>query len=474
MGTKLRTYVDVMALHNEVTGSCNFCVVKMPNNETFKFAVDCGLFQERENDNLNRDFPFDADKLDWVLVTHNHVDHTGRLPLMVKKGYRGDILCTNATKMLMPLALVDSCKVLKDLANRTHTRQLYNETDVNSAISQLHAVEFEETVRLNRYIKATFFSNGHLLGAAVILIQIQYEKEEPINLLFTGDYNNKNMFFDVKDLPSWVKKLPLTVVNESTYGDMDSEEIIPCFRKNVKKKMETTGGTIIIPVFSLGRSQEILSILHKMQDDGDLDVSIPIYFDGKLAIKYTHIYLKDGFGLKDEMLDFLPDNLTYVDEDIREKVLAETSETKIIVTTSGSGGYGPAPLYFQKYVANPNTLIHFTGFLFEDSLGRKLKESPIGDFVKVNGLILKKFAEVNFTSEFSAHAKADEMIEFLNQFENLKSVLVNHGEIDVKDNFAKRIAAEIERVKYVGVLDRHYFFRVGPWGITKSVSTKFE
>lgn len=183
MGTKLRTYVDVMALHNDVTGSCNFLVVKMPTNEMFKIVVDCGLFQEKENDGNNRDFPFDAEKIDCVLVTHNHVDHTGRLPLLTRKGYRGDILCTPATKMLMPLALADSCKVLKDTSRRNNTKQLYDEVDVQETVAMLKEVEFGKTIKLNRYMKATFFKNGHLLGAALILIQIQYENEEAINLL---------------------------------------------------------------------------------------------------------------------------------------------------------------------------------------------------------------------------------------------------------------------------------------------------
>jgi len=469
MGTKLRSYVDVMALHNDVTGSCNFLVVKMPTNETFKIAVDCGLFQERENDCFNKDFPFDVDKLDYVFVTHNHVDHTGRLPLLVKKGYRGEIICTSATKMLMPLALADSCKVLRDTARRNNTKQLYNEEDVGETIALLRNVEYEETIKLNRYMRVTFFKNGHLLGAAMILLQISYEEEEPINLLFTGDYNNKNMFFDVPELPKWVRKLPVTVVQESTYGDMDSGEIVPCFKNNI---LANPDKTIIIPVFSLGRSQEILKILRQMQDSGELDKNIPIYFDGKLGIKYTHIYLKDGFGLNDECLDFLPHNLQFVDEGIRDMIL-EDNNPKIIVTTSGSATYGPAPLYLEKFVGNPNTLIHFTGFLFEGSLGRRLKETPDGEFVKINGIVLRKHAQVEYTSEFSAHAKADEMIEFLNGFENLKSVLVNHGEIDVKDKFAERIASET-KAKVVGVLDRSYFFRVSPWGIVKSFSTKFE
>ena len=470
MGTKLRCFVDVMALHNGVTGSCNFLVVKIPStSETFRIAVDCGLFQERENDCYNKDFPFDAEKVDFVFVTHNHVDHTGRLPLLVKKGFKGDIICTSATKMLMPLALTDSCKVLRDTARRNNQKQLYTEEDVNETVALLRNVEYEETIKLNKYMKATFFKNGHLLGASMILLQIQFEDEDAINLLFTGDYNNKNMFFDVPELPKWVRKLPITVVHDSTYGNMDSEEIVPCFKKNISEK---TDGTTIIPVFSLGRCQEILKILKEMQADGQLDVNIPIYLDGKLAIRYTNIYLKDGFGLNDDCLNFLPSNLEFVDEANRDFIM-ESTENKIVVTTSGSASYGPAPLYLGKYIGDKAALIHFTGFLFEGSLGRRLMETAEGSYVKVNGIILKKYAEVKFTSEFSAHAKADEMIEFLNGFKNLKSVLVNHGESEVKDIFAERIASETD-AKTVGVLDRNYFFRISPWGIVKSFSTKFE
>lgn len=470
MGTKLRTYVDVMALHNDVTGSCNFLVVKMPTNETFKIAVDCGLFQEKENDLYNKDFPFEAKKVDYVFVTHNHIDHTGRLPLLIKKGYKGQIYCTPATKMLMPLALTDSCKVLKDISRRNNTKQLYDEHDVFETVASLKEVDFEETININRYIKVTFFKNGHLLGAAMILFQIQYNDEDAINLLFTGDYNNKNVFFDVPELPNWVKELPLTIIQESTYGNMDSSEIETCFMDNISKNMEN-GGISVIPVFSLGRSQEILKELKEMQVKGTLDKSIPIYFDGNLAIKYTKIYLKDGFGLNDDCLNFLPENLTYVDESIRETII-NNNESKIIVTTSGSGSYGPAPLYFQKYLTNPNALIHFTGFLFEGSLGRMLKDAKVGDFVKVSGILLKKYAKIQYTSEFSAHAKADEMISFLNGLKNIKAVLVNHGEVDVKEKFAQRIANEVN-AKDVAILDRNYFFRISPWGIEKSCSTKF-
>jgi len=470
MGQKLRTYVDLMAMHNEVTGSCNLLVVKFPTNEKVKILVDCGMFQELENEQYNRDFSFVPSSIDYVFVTHNHVDHTGRLPLLVRKGYVGDIYCTPATKMLMPLALRDSFKVLKDLARRNNTKQLYTENDVFETVAKLKSVEFEETVKIHRYIKATFFKNGHLLGAACILLQIQFEDEEPINLLFTGDYNNKNVFFDVPDLPKWVTDLPISIVQESTYGTMDSSEITYHFKEDIFKKAKD-GGTIIIPVFSLGRCQEILKVLRDMQSENLLDKNIPVYLDGNLAIRYTKIYLKDGFGLNDDSLDFLPENFTYVDDDLRNKLMDKSTD-KIIVTTSGSGNYGPAPLYFQNYIGDENTLFYFTGFLFEGSLGRKLKETETGDYVKITGMIHKKYAEINFTSEFSAHAKADEMLDFLKNFKQIQAVLVNHGEAEVKDVFAKRISSEVE-TKGVAVLDRNYFFRLSPWGIAKAVSTKF-
>ena len=470
MGTKQRTYVDVMSLHSKVTGSCNFLVVKMPTKETFRIIVDCGLFQERENSQFNKEFPFNVEELDYVLVTHNHIDHIGRLPLLVKKQYSGYIYCSPATKTLIPLALEDSYRVLKDVSKRNNEEKLYSDEDVRETVKKLKEVEFEKTIELNRYIKVTFFKNGHLLGAALILIQIHFEDEEPINLLFTGDYNNMNSFFNVPELPDWVKELPITIVQESTYGNMDSSEMIPCFRKNISEKMKN-GGTIVIPVFSLGRSQEILKTLRDMQDIGELDPNIPVYLDGKLAINYTLIYLKDGFDLNDDCLDFLPHDTTFVDSMIRGDII-ESKDPKIIVTTSGSGSYGPAPFYLQNYLGDKNALVHFTGYLFEDSLGRRIKETPDGEFVKVGGFVLKKYAQVEFTAEYSAHAKADEMIDFLKKFTNLKSVLVNHGETETKEIFAKRIADQTD-VKKVAILNREYFFRISPWGIVKSLPTEF-
>lgn len=471
MGAKDRLYADIMAVHPEVTGSCLLVIVKQPDGTTVKFIVDCGLFQERKYSKNNESLPFIPENIDFCLVTHNHVDHTGRLPFLVSKGFNKEIYTSETTAKLLPYALEDSYKVLKDVYKRQNKAPLYSESDVIQTTKLVHPCKFQTTVQIRENIKATFFMNGHLMGAASILVQISYPGYEDINLFFTGDYNGKNMFFDVPALPDWVLDLPLTLVQESTYGDMDSSEISKCFKNNILECLNN-GGTVVAPVFSLGRSREILYELKCMQDEGSLDPNIPIYFDGKLAIRYTLLYIRDGLDIKESMKEFMPRNTQYVDKTNRCDVLAST-ETKIILTTSGMGSYGPAQVYIPEYLTRKNVLIHFTGYTTEGTLGDRLKKAKIGEPVQVGGTFVKKQARVEYTSEYSAHGKADEMIAFLKQFRNLKIVLVNHGETQTKQIFAERIVDEVN-TKRVGILGDGYFFRVNPYGLVKSLSTKFE
>lgn len=471
MGSKERFYADVMAMHPEVTGSCNLVIVKLPNGETIRFIVDCGLFHEKAHDELNSKLAFKPENIDFCLVTHNHVDHTGRLPLLVKEGFLGPIYATETTCKLLPHALSDTFRILTDVAKRKNQKCLYAEVDLSRTLDLLKPCKFNETIDVSNNVKVTFLKNGHLIGASMIVVQLTYPGYEDINLKFTGDYNSENIFFDVEPIPKWVLDLPLTVIQEATYGTMNSDEVEKVFENNVIKHIEK-GATVIAPVFSLGRAQKILYVLKCMQDDGRLDRSIPIYFDGKLGIKYTNLYLNDELGLKEEMKDFLPDNLTFVDKSTRMDVVA-SSKCKIIVTTSGMGSYGPAQTYIFEYITRKNALIHFTGYTAEGTLGRKLKDAEANGPVEISGALFKKRATVEYTTEFSDHAKADEMIDFLNQFTDLKLVLINHGEAETKTEFCNRVIEEVE-VKNVGNLGRGYFFRINHYGLVKTLSTKFE
>lgn len=472
MGSKERFYADIMALQPEVTGSCNLVIVNYPNGEKTRFIVDCGLFQESDYSQYNASFPFNAENIEFCVVTHNHVDHTGRLPLLVKKGFTGEIYTSKATAILLPLALADSYKVLKDVAKRNNAKQLYSESDVAETLRHVSATEeYTKSVDINPNIKLTMFKNGHLIGAALILIQVRYKGYPNINLLFTGDYNNKNIFSNIPKLRKAVKTLPLTIIQESTYGTTNSDEVTECFEENVLNCIKS-GGTVVNMAFSLGRFQEILYKLKTMQDEGKLSTDIPIFADGTLGLRYTALFSKEELEIKPEAVDFLPQNLCFVNKENRAQVL-ESDECKIIVTTSGMGSYGPAPQYIIKYIKQEKCLIQFTGFTTEGTLGARLKSAENGDIVSIGGMLCTKRARVEYTTEFSAHAKADEMIEFLQQFEDIKLILVNHGETSVKEEFAKRILQEVNS-KNVGILNREFLFRVGPYGFIKTISTKFE
>lgn len=477
MGNSCRTYVDIMALHKEVTGSCILLIVKLPNNTVKRIVIDCGLFQEVEYSELNKNLPFDPQNIDFVIITHNHVDHTGRLPYLVKKGYRGKIYMSEDTSKLIGNALEDSYKVLKKKAKMNNESPLYSEDDVYQTLQLVKPIPFGAAIPLDSNIKLTAFMNGHLQGALVGLLQVKYrdgsgQHYEDINILFTGDYNNKNVFFDVTPIPKWVFQLPISIIQEATYGNMDSSEIEPVFEQNVLSSI-AEGKDIIVPVFSLGRTQEILYLLKTWQLNGKLDPNIPIYYDGKLGARYTKLYKDQDLNIKPECKDFEPQNLQYVFDSDERRTLVEDGMQKIILCTSGMGSYGPAQMYLPIYLKRSNALIHFTGYCAEGSLGRRLYECANGDIVSVAGLEVVKKADVKFTKEFSAHAKADELIAFLKFFEDIRLLLINHGEIGTKEIYSQRVLREVDP-KNVAILGRDYFYRIDGYGFVKSISTKFE
>lgn len=476
MGNTNRFHVDIMALHKEVTGSCILNIIKFPDGRTKKILVDCGLFQETEYGELNKNLPFNPADIDYVLITHNHVDHTGRLPLLFRNGYRGDVHMSYTTTKLIPLALEDSYKVLKNKAKMNNEPQLYSDTDVDEVLQHIKGHPYEESIWLDENVKITLFKNGHLPGAVLILMQIRYHDNdkhyEDINMLFTGDYSNKNFFFDVPAIPKWVHQLPVTIIQESTYGAMDSTDIEYVFKDNILNAVEQKK-EIVIPVFSLGRSQEIMYLIRQWQQEGLIDKDLPIYLDGKLAWRYTNLYLKDRLDINEEAKSFLPENFTFVaDSEMRKSIMAD-NQPKIILTTSGMGSYGPAQTYLPAYLKRKNALIHFTGYCAEGTLGRRLYDCAKDCTVDVAGLLVKKLADVEFTSELSAHAKADELIDFLRPFEDIKLLLINHGDSEKKDIYASRAIDEIDP-KNVGILGRDYFFRIDGYGLVKSMTSKFE
>lgn len=497
---KSNMYVDILALHNEVTGSCIHCTVKFPNKEKINFLVDCGLFQEKEYNYLNYSLPFNTCDISFVLVTHNHIDHIGRVPFLFKKvknskgkyqKFNGKVYASNITAGLMPIALKNTAEILSNdnLRNSNKYKKvvtdasiplymlndaLYNMDDVNEAMEHVEGVPYNKGIKVHPNITVTFISNGHLLGASSILVKISYKGEKPIYLFFSGDYAKSNTFFDVLPITKNITSLPVNVIEEATYGTTSSSTIVNVWDESVISAINNKE-TCICPVFSLGRAQEILLKLRLLQKSGRLSTDIPIYFDGKLAIEYTNFYLSHLDYLKqDESIrNFIPSNLKIVNSyEMRNSLLSDRN-TKIILTTSGMGSYGPAQIYLPYYISRPKCTITFCGYTTPNSLGRKLISVNEGEIFELNGIMTKKMAKVVETNEFSGHAKKEDLIELLKNFTNIKTVLINHGEKNTKVSYAKNVLDEVSP-KSVAILSRKNYIRIGAYGLIKTYPSNLD
>lgn len=425
-------FVEISTVHSEVTGSCHICDVRFPNGKKTRFLVDLGLFQERLYDGLNFNLPFDTSNVEFVLVTHNHTDHIGRLPMLAARNYNKPIFCTDITKALMSHSLNDTQCILSRACKSQKIAPIYSLNDIKKTLGLTKGIEYETLTKITENISVECVQNGHLLGADSIFVKISYSGCDPIYLFFSGDYSNQNAFFHVNPIPKYIRELPINIILESTYGLTSTNDVIPCFSDNIIDAI-SRNYTVICPVFSLGRTQEILLFLKNMQLNGKLSCSIPIYLDGKLAKTYTDFYIEHSYLFKPEAQDFIPKNLSYVDKNIRRNLIADNS-CKIILTSSGMGTYGPAPVYIKGYIENENALIHFTGYAAEGTLARKLADTGENEKIEISKIQYVKKCHIKYTSEFSAHAKSDELVRLIKSFTNPKLVLLNHGNFDAKQN----------------------------------------
>ena len=476
---KADMYLDVTALHEEVTGSCILCTVRYPDASKTQFIVDCGLFQEEKYQQNNYSFPFVPKDVEFMLVTHTHIDHIGRIPKLFKDGFSGKIYTSTLASELMPIALTNTAEILSSSSQKNskkknlidssvpifdNTKPLFDVDDVNGAMENVVGLEYNKTFKVNEHIDVTLFKNGHTLGACCIIVKVHYKGQEPIYAFFTGDYNEKNTFFDVDEIPQKYRDLPINFITESTYGDKKKDIIQPVFDNLVLESMKNSE-TLIILVFAFGRMQEIKNRLKILQDEGKLSKDIRIFSDGSLAHSYDDFYKLNADHLN--VKNFMPANVEIVQGYEHRNTILTDRKPKIILTTSGMGNYGPAQVYLPAYISRPKCTIIFGGYTAENTLGRKLQDVTPGELFDLNGVMTYKRAKVYTTTEFSSHAKQDELIDMMRKFTNLKTVLINHGDAGVKEIFAKVIAKEINP-KHVAILGPKHTMRVGAYGLLKS------
>jgi metallo-beta-lactamase family protein len=474
MGDQFKFRVDIFSEHENVTGSCTQVTIHMPDGKV-KFLIDCGLYQgdeyAKEGEKVSSElrnrapFSFEPEDIQFVLVTHNHTDHVGRLPLLYKRGYTGLIHTTKDTSKMLSLSLGDSEKVLKMNADENGFSQLYAMSDVRTTLENVASHDFEKWFEPYPGIKVIFFMNGHLIGSALTFIHISAPGCEPIDILAMGDYKANNAFFAVRELPFWVSKIPINIITESTYGHIDSTEAErPVFANNIIELLETKN-LILIPVFSLARGQEIMYELKKLQESGRLSKDIPIYADGRLFIDYCNMY-KYRLNISENMKDFYPANLNFMNKEIRD-VIIKSHMKKIILTTSGMANHGPAQEYIPKIIERKDSAIHFVGYTAPTTLGYHLINAKEGEIVQIGDVPKKKKCEVRTTGEFSTHAKRDELLDFLKQFDNINSLLIQHGEMAVKEKFSEYCKQNLDNCKRIEILGNGNTVCLSSWKIEK-------
>ena len=465
----LKVYVS--AYHNEVTGSRFLVVVERPDGVTYRILVDYGYFQEPKYRYLNYVDDLNPENIDAIIITHNHIDHTGLLPKAVRQGYRNKIYMTEITQELIGDFLYDSAEQQEenawDMQNRypdeAHKfNPLFYAEDVKKTLDLCVGVGYRKTLEILPGIKLTFWENAHILGAGMVLLQCSYPNMKSINYLFTGDFKFANSFTRVPMFPKWFRNMELIMFCESTYGTTKKEDIKQCFRANILEAFERKQD-ILIGAFAQDRMQGILYDFKLMQDEGLIPPEYQICVDGPLGISTCDRYRSILEWYNPSRKDFMPKGVRYMNHKSREYIF-EAGIPKIVITTSGMLNNGPAREYVPMFLGRENALIHLVGYAAEETMARKLLDAKRDDVVRFGGAVYKKKAVIKTTREKTSHATEEELIELINMFNNIKFLGINHGNTDVKDDFCDDVLMECPNVDQVGILDRAHmysFYRLG-------------
>lgn len=436
-----------------VTGSSHLLTLE----DGFTILLDCGLFQGRGKHlwDWNNEWLFDPREVDCLILSHAHIDHSGRVPQLVKDGFDGNIYSTHATRSLCNIMLMDSAKIqerdvewynkkiLKKRKKATHAlrRPLYTTEDVAPAMDKFITTGYNHWVYINDRVQILFRDAGHILGSASVTLKVK-ENGEWRTVGFTGDIGrpDRPILRDPKPMPEVD-----ILISESTYGDKLHEskpEQSETFLQILKTACVEKQGKLIIPAFSVGRTQEIVYMLDQMENAGILP-HIPVYVDSPLAVNATMV-----FGSHPECFDnhlhnymlvdenpFGFNDLHYVKDVETSKWLNEFKGPCIIVSSSGMMNAGRVKHHLFHSIDQKNDTFLIVGYCSPDTPGGMLKNGI--ERIKLFGEWKEVRAEVKVMDSFSAHADKKEILDFIeNQKDSVKKLFLVHGELDVQKSFA--------------------------------------
>lgn len=426
-----------------------------------KFILDCGLYQGQEKEiMLNTDqFVFNPEEIDFMLLSHAHIDHSGRIPKLYVDGFRGPVYATKATCDLCSIMLPDSGYIQEsevEWLNRKRKREgkhevppLYTYDDAIDSLSLLEKVQYNEIVQIDKNIKVRFTDAGHMLGSSVIEVWVTEDGQEQ-KLVFTGDLGNNDI--PLLREPSMVEETDILIM-ESTYGDRvhdKKEDKAKEFLDIVSTTLEK-GGNVIIPSFAVGRTQEILYELQKSKQSEDpafrreFDeiMNAPVYVDSPLATSATEVFLKnldclDEFVQEDlkegkHPLEFPGLRFTKSVEDSRE--LNENANKSIIISASGMCEVGRIKHHLKHNLWRHDSTILFVGYQAIGTLGRKIVDGA--KKVKIFGEDITVNANVQYIEAFSGHADKEGLIKFVESFSKRpKQIFLVHGDEEAQISLA--------------------------------------
>lgn len=447
--------VSFLGAAKTVTGSCYYIETK-----TSRFLVDCGMFQGHSKEEaLNEEpFPFNPAEIDFMLLTHAHTDHSGRIPKLFKEGFHGEIITTKASAELCGIMLPDSGHIQEfenEWTNRKRERAglppvnpLYTCQDAINCMKLFRSVSYGEAIKPAEGIKVRFNDAGHILGSSIIELWVE-ENGEQTKAVFSGDLGNMNIPI-LRD-PEAIESADYLFI-ESTYGNR--------LHAGVKNKMDVfldvinstveKGGNVVIPSFAVGRTQEIIYELHKQKDKyGDRLkklFDIPVYIDSPLAVSATQVFRNNLDCFDEEARSYIQNGenpldfpglkfTTSLDE---SKALNDRKDSIIIISASGMCDAGRIKHHLKHNLWRKESSVLFVGFQAEGTLGRKLVDGA--KKVKIFGEDISVNARIEMIEGFSGHADRDGLINWINRFNRKPSkIFIVHGEEPVMNEFASLI-----------------------------------
>lgn len=440
-----------------------------------KILLDCGMFQgmvDNRNE-LNRVFGFAPYELDYVVLSHAHIDHSGLLPRLVKLGFRGVIFATPATISLCEAMLLDSAYIQnEDLAhvNRRRARRgeepleaLYDIEDVERTLDLMTPVEYDELLRIEPGISLLFTDAGHLLGSAAVHLTLKESSGKKLKITFSGDIGRYND--QILRQPERFAQCDVLIC-ESTYGNRKHPE--PVNMENqllaiIRRTCVEQKGRVIIPAFSVDRTQDIVYILEKFANRNMLP-NVRIYVDSPLSVKATEIIRRHQECFNEEFLRYMqkdPEpfafkNLVYITDVNKSKAINASNEPCVIISASGMAEAGRVKHHIANNIGNPDNTILMVGYCTPESLGGRLKAGH--EVVRIFGEDYPVKARVESMDYFSAHADCEEVLKYLEHLapSKVRKTFLVHGEPDAQEALKEKLEQAGYRHIYIPAMAEEF------------------